>query len=280
MTSFALLVSIAALMTAALIWVIRQYGSASSLIHAELLAFVLVMMLSMFLGASFYMLYPGQISLAYVVGGNMFVMVIGLVIILNSFGEESAEKPFNRRLWTPIVSVLLILNESMMGLVFHQAQDGLLLAPTPAGQLTGLVDLSVNTYWFFTPMMAEMISAFTMIEARSATINGVYTGLVGATAFPPTLLGYPSWIRVGFLLTFVALVYSLYIARKPTTRSERLGVSLTTVVLVTMVVAYVLSQWFLFALGIVAAMYWFYNDAFSRKLEARAQPKPASGVFN
>lgn len=278
MVPFAALVAIAGGMTGVLIWLIRRYPSTTTLVQVELLTFVLVMMATMFLGAGAYISSPGEVTLAYAVGGNMFAMVIGLVIILNSFSEEAEERRFNRKKWTPVFSILLIFNEALMGFVFHEAQSGLSLDSSALGASVGTVNAAVNTYWFFTPMMAEMVSAITLVKNRSKGLNGVYVGLVGATAFPPTLIDSKSWVPIGFALTLAALAYSLVLSRGARGKQERFGVAMVVLLILTMVASYLTGGWVVFAAGILVAMYWFYNDAFARKVVLPTQSDSKSAT--
>jgi lysylphosphatidylglycerol synthetase-like protein (DUF2156 family) len=150
--------------------------------------------------------------------------------------------------------------------VFKEAQTGLALTTHNAlTDLISVVNTSVNTYWFFTPMMSEMISALTMLKRRSKALNGTYFGLVGATAFSPTLVPISQWINIGFFLTLVALACSLYYGRGMFQTKHRRGVVMAAVLLTCVIVSYLTTYWALYGAAVLLVAIWFYDDVFRRK---------------
>jgi len=159
-----------------------------------------------------------------------------------------------------------VLNEALMGFVFKEAQTGFVLNTGNAlRDLIALVNISVNTYWFFTPIMLEMIFALTLIKKRPRMLNVTYFGVVGATALPPTLIPIPQWENIGFFFTLFILLWSLYSGRGVFKASDRRGIIMVMVLTVCLIFSYLSKYWVVYAAAILITVIWFYNDVFKRK---------------
>ena len=260
MVSPLVLVVIAGIMVGTIVVLIRGYMGVQNLLQARLILFGVAMMVAMFVGAGVYVAYPSGLSLAYVVGANMLVMVVGLVFILSGLDALEGKK-MNRRVYNQYFTALVLLNEASMGFVFVEAQSGthwLYTSPTkilPAS----IVSSSVNTYWFFLPMFFEMASA---IYFSRVTTKDVYYGLLGAALFSPSSFSNHYW-SLGSLLVLIGLT-AYFTNRCLRSRGCGEGIYYLLALTATAGISFVVGYWLLYAIMSLLAINWFFTNVLSK----------------
>jgi hypothetical protein len=164
--------------------------------------FGLAMMLTMFVGASVYLYSPSNTSLAVAFGVNMAVM-LGLLTYFFAIAEDMQKKKLTHTsLNTMSVSLLLVTNEVFMSTAFGLAQFGPKLFSSPYGSFY----YTVNSYWFFYPMMAEMLG-FYLIHYLKGEQFPQLLPLVGVTSFPPTAFNTQGWFPFAVAVSLGASGY-------------------------------------------------------------------------
>lgn len=172
--------------------------------------FSLTMMIAMFVGASIYLLYPSRVSLAIAFGINTFIMIPLIAYFLLKIAKL-ANTPFRgERTHVVIFSILLVLNEILMGTTFGIAQFGF----SRFSNLYYSLYFSINSYWFFYPMMAEMLALY-LLHYLKGSINRELFPLIGLATFPPTAFDYQEWF-------YSALIFSLAFSILGSILSKRL----------------------------------------------------------
>jgi len=179
------------------------------------MTFLLLMMISMFVSASIYLNSPSNVSLALAFLTNSIVMIAFLTPFLLKI-KDLASRSYNGK-DDGLISALAILNEEMMGYTFELAQYGKSAFSNPLSYFT----LSINNYWFYYPMMAEMFALFLihyLKGVRREALSQLFP-IIGITAFPPILLDNRTWfyssllVSLGFCaLGFRSRLHYLYIA--------------------------------------------------------------------
>ncbi|WP_422398137.1 hypothetical protein [Sulfolobus tengchongensis] len=159
--------------------------------------FSLIMMITMFVGASLYLFYPSTSSLAIAFGINAFLMIPLIAYFLMTIRKLVNRHFRGERTHIVFFSILLVVNEVLMGSTFGIAQFG------PSRFITPYYAFyySINSYWFFYPMMAEMLALYILHYLKGLTYREVFP-LIGAVAFPPTAFDYSEWF-------YSALIFSL-----------------------------------------------------------------------
>jgi len=155
--------------------------------------FVLIMMITMFIGAIAYLLSPSNISLAEAIIVNNASMLILLVYLFMNAKKLASNKDFSK-IHIFSLSILTVLNEILMGGAFSLAYFGIKYFLT-----------SLNSYWFFYPMMAEMLALY-LIDYLKSRANKELFALIGITTFPPTILNFSQWI---YSSIFIDVILSL-----------------------------------------------------------------------
>jgi hypothetical protein len=222
MVGLALLIPFAAAMVVAIVVVLAYTSRVRTEVGLFFLYFAFIMMITMLVGASVYFLSPGQATLGVAVGINMGAMVVALTYFFST--AESLTKKVNmNRLIMGSIAALVVLNEGLMGTTFGLAQFG------SGGFLTPLQGFlsSINSYWFFYPMMAEMLSLYLILDRRGVKLGAAYA-LVGATAFPPTAFDLPQWRLITPVLSLGASILGL-LGSKRTWRWIYVGVAGTSI---------------------------------------------------
>jgi len=190
---FLILLVIACSMVALIAWVIRFAPVLVYYTQLFVILFVLTMMVSMFLGASVYLFYPSSLSLSAILGENMFVMVLGLIYVFENLQRPA--KTVSGVWWRFALAILIVLNEFLMGFVFNTAQNGASILKLGSDFLKSLVNDSVNNYWFFLPLAAELVSV------KKITKRLFYVFLAASMAFSPTILTSKLWHEASMIAT-------------------------------------------------------------------------------
>jgi|ECHhosMinimDraft_1075155.scaffolds.fasta_scaffold03027_2 hypothetical protein len=195
------LIAFASAMVASIVALIYLVESIRTHVGLFFSYFGLLMMLTMLLGASIYLAQPSSLTLAVAVGLNMGTMTALLGYFL--YSAHSIVRSLNMsKSDYYLVSLLLVSNEVLMGSTFGIAQFGVGPFSTPYGAFY----TSVNSYWFFYPMMSEMLSLYIMLYLKGRNQDELYP-LVGITAFPITALHVSHWSELSMALTLVIAVY-------------------------------------------------------------------------
>ncbi|QGA53218.1 hypothetical protein GFS03_00685 [Sulfolobus sp. E5-1-F] len=188
---------IASIMIIIIILILYYIEKIKTYVGVFFIYFSLIMMITMFIGASVYLISPSTLSLAIAFGINTFIMIPLIVYFLLNI-RNFVNKKFNReRVHIVIFSLLLVLNEVLMGLTFGIAQFG----PSKFSTLYYAFYYSINSYWFFYPMMAEMFALYLLHYLRGLTYREVFP-LIGVATFPPTIFDYQEWF-------YSAIIFSL-----------------------------------------------------------------------
>jgi hypothetical protein len=159
--------------------------------------FLLVMMISMFVSASIYLNSPSSLSLALAFLTNSIVMVAFLVPFFIK-AKELALRRYNGKN-DSLTSALAVLNEVIMGYTFELAQYGKSIFSSPLSYFT----LSINNYWFYYSMMAEMFTLYLIYYLRGVkreVLTQIFP-IVGITASPPILLDNKVWFYSSLLMS-------------------------------------------------------------------------------
>jgi hypothetical protein len=159
--------------------------------------FLLVMMISMFVSASIYLNSPSSLSLALAFLTNSIVMVAFLVPFFIK-AKELALRRYNGKN-DSLTSALAVLNEVIMGYTFELAQYGKSIFSSPLSYFT----LSINNYWFYYSMMAEMFTLYLIYYLRGVkreVLTQIFP-IVGITASPPILLDDKVWFYSSLLMS-------------------------------------------------------------------------------
>lgn len=196
MISLALLIGIASLMVAVIVFILYYIENIKSMIGLYFSYFGLVMMLSMFIGAIIYLYNPSNITLAIAFAENMVIMISFLAYFF-IIAEELVKQPIrNLRYHIYVLSTLAVLNEILMGSTFVLAQFGKSLFSSVYSSFYS----SVNSYWFFYPMMVEMLSLYLIQYIRGVNLKSLLP-LIGVTSFPPTAFNIREWFLFGVVMT-------------------------------------------------------------------------------
>ncbi|WP_238842131.1 hypothetical protein [Sulfolobus sp. E11-6] len=154
-TPLILLSFFASIMALAIATILYSVAIVSTKIGTFFLYFSLTMMLTMLIGASIYLFSPSNETFGIAFGINMASMIL-LLGYFFAVAENLAERMNFNGYHFYTLSALAVINEVLMGLTFGLAQFG---AKPFSTIILGLYN-SLNSYWFFYPMMAEMLSLY------------------------------------------------------------------------------------------------------------------------
>jgi hypothetical protein len=209
--------------------------------------FLLVMMISMFVSASIYLNSPSSLSLALAFLTNSIVMVAFLVPFFIK-ARGLALRRYNGKN-DSLISALAVLNEVIMGYTFELAQYGKSIFSNPLSYFT----LSINNYWFYYSMMAEMFTLYLIYYLRGVkreVLTQIFP-IVGITASPPILLDNKVWFYSSLLMSlgFCALGFR--------SRLNYLYVAMAIALLTTFFTPVI------YELVLLYSMYTYYTIVFS-----------------
>ncbi|ARM75558.1 hypothetical protein [Acidianus manzaensis] len=206
MVSLYLLVFFASIMVTTIIGVI-YYTETKVENYTQLFFsfFVLIMMSLMLIGAIVYLYSPSTFSLGIAVAINMISMIIILAFFF-SVAENLSKQVIITNKINITFSILIVINEALMGGAFSLAQLGKYAFSNAVTDIS----ISLNSIWFFYPMMIEML--FTIVLGIFLSKNEFYDliyfalPLIAVSAFPPTILNFSLWTysAIGIDIIFVA----------------------------------------------------------------------------
>ena len=159
--------------------------------------FVLIMMVSMFVGALIYLFSPTDVSLAEAIiinNGLMLLLLVYLFLNAKKLAKRLDLSPFH----SLSVSTLTVVNEILMGATFSLASFGI----TYFSSLSSSFLVTLNSYWFFYPMMAEMLSLY-LIDYAKGKVRKELFPVIGITTFPPTLFSFSQWVYSSIIIDLV-----------------------------------------------------------------------------
>ncbi|NON61925.1 hypothetical protein, partial [Acidianus sp. RZ1] len=211
--------------------------------------FALLMMLTMFLGASIYLYSPSNVSLAVAFAVNMGVMITVLAYFFAIAENISERKLHVSSIHVYSISLLAVLNEVLMGSTFGLAQFGSRLFSTPYNAFY----YSINSYWFFLPMMSEMIGFYVIHYLRGLQYPYLLP-LVGVTAFPPTAFNVSNWFPFAVIMTLGISAYGVFFSKRRDWKYVYLSLIVTGVILIINALPY--------DLNVVIAMTLYYSSIF------------------
>jgi len=197
MVSLFLLILVASLMVVAIVIILYLVEKVRNYAGFWFIIFLLVMMISMFVSASIYLNSPSSLSLALAFLTNSIVMVAFLVPFFIK-AKELALRRYNGKN-DSLTSALAVLNEVIMGYTFELAQYGKSIFSSPLSYFT----LSINNYWFYYSMMAEMFTLYLIYYLRGVkreVLTQIFP-IVGITASPPILLDNKVWFYSSLLMS-------------------------------------------------------------------------------
>ncbi len=207
MVSLITLVIIASLMILAIIGAVYFVErKMQTYTHVFIVEFFMLMMATMFIGAMIYLYNPSTFSLGIGVGINMVSMIIALAAFFSV--AENLSRPIRDRKIVPLISISIVIDEILMGSTFQIAESGKFLS------LIQGIDSSLNSVWFFYPMMIEMLFLF-LINLNKFSGTKLPLNLfpvIVVTALPPTLIHIPLWEYYSALIDIAVLGYGTFIS--------------------------------------------------------------------
>jgi len=247
MVSLFLLILVASLMVVAIVIILYLVEKVRNYASFWFIIFLLVMMISMFVSASIYLNSPSSLSLALAFLTNSIVMVAFLVPFFIK-AKELALRRYNGKN-DSLTSALAVLNEVIMGYTFELAQYGKSIFSDPLSYFT----LSINNYWFYYSMMAEMFTLYLIYYLRGVkreVLTQIFP-IVGITASPPILLDDKVWFYSSLLMSlgFCALGFR--------SRLNYLYVAMAIALLTTFFTPVI------YELVLLYSMYTYYTIVFS-----------------
>lgn len=247
MVSLFLLILVASLMVVAIVIILYLVEKVRNYAGFWFIIFLLVMMISMFVSASIYLNSPSSLSLALAFLTNSIVMVAFLVPFFIK-ARELALRRYNGKN-DCLISALAVLNEVIMGYTFELAQYGKSIFSNPLSYFT----LSINNYWFYYSMMAEMFTLYLIYYLRGVkreVLTQIFP-IVGITASPPILLDNKVWFYSSLLMSlgFCALGFR--------SRLNYLYVAMAIALLTTFFTPVI------YELVLLYSMYTYYTIVFS-----------------
>jgi len=247
MVSLFLLILVASLMVVAIVIILYLVEKVRNYAGFWFIIFLLVMMISMFVSASIYLNSPSSLSLALAFLTSSIVMVAFLVPFFIK-ARELALRRYNGKN-DSLTSALAVLNEVIMGYTFELAQYGKSIFSDPLSYFT----LSINNYWFYYSMMAEMFTLYLIYYLRGVkreVLTQIFP-IVGITASPPILLDDKVWFYSSLLMSlgFCALGFR--------SRLNYLYVAMAIALLTTFFTPVI------YELVLLYSMYTYYTIVFS-----------------
>lgn len=257
------LAAIASIMVGVVIALMRVMKNAEVQLQADLAIFVMVMMVVMFLGASYYLEYASAEALTIAVGVNMFVMVIGLVAIFSSISEEPAKaRSFSAR--SPFVfATSIVINEAAMGLAFELALGtNSVISPSDAIRGLALFSIAIGNPWFFVPLTVEALGALWLGKSSGTFMKSGLTWFLILAVFAPVEFSFKPWIVFG---TGVSLAAAFYFGARWLQTGARGNVLPpywpVPLVAAGATVSIALSNWSVYSAAISVAALWFFYRA-------------------
>ncbi|MBB5254286.1 hypothetical protein [Sulfurisphaera ohwakuensis] len=199
MVSLIILSVLASIMVMAIIATLIFAINGRSYTRVFFVYFILGMMMLMLVGAVLYLLSPSQESLEIAFGINMIYMIIVLAYYFMIAEDISNRVINNLKLHSVALGILVVINEILMGTTFTLAQYGRGLFTT----VLSSVYYSVNSLWFFYPMMVEMLGLYLYHFIRGDIFKNLFA-LIGVATFPPTIFSFYEWVytSIGFSVIF------------------------------------------------------------------------------
>lgn len=186
----------ASVMVAFIVLILYYIEKIKTYIGVFFIYFGLLMMLTMFIGAVIYLYSPSNTSLAIAFGVNMAIMVSVLAYFF-IVAEKIASQRFNgEKKHILSFAILVVLNEILMGTTFSLAQFGLKYFLT----LYDAFNTSINSVWFFYPMMAEMLAIYLIHYLKGFYFKELFP-LIGIATFPPTVFNFTDWVYSSLVLS-------------------------------------------------------------------------------
>ena len=197
---FSLIASVMVVVIVAILYLSEKVKNYAGLF---LVYFLLGMMISMFASAVYYLYNPSSLSLALAFLTNSIYMVLFLVpFFLNA-------KKLSLRVYSGghelFISILAVINEFLMGYTFNLAY----LGKSYFNNALNVFQYSVNSYWFFYPMMAEMLSIYIINYLKFNVARKDLFPLIGITTFPPILLNDTYWVYSTMVISLGLCVIGL-----------------------------------------------------------------------
>ncbi|BBG23062.1 hypothetical protein IC006_0346 [Sulfuracidifex tepidarius] len=251
MVSLVTLVVIASLMVLAIIGVIyfveRKMQTYTHVFMAE---FFMLMMATMFVGAMIYLYNPSTFSLGIGVGINMVSMIIALAAFFSVV--DNLSRPIKDKRIFPLISLSIVIDEILMGSTFQLAESGKFVSPIQG------IDSSLNSVWFFYPMMTEMLFLF-LVKLNGLSGNKLPLYLlpvIVVTAMPPTLLQVPLWRYYSIFIDIAFLGYGMISSSIPSWRVlyALIGIGIVSTFLGTGIP---------FGISLSVSMIYYYYSIFS-----------------
>lgn len=250
------LVGSSSLMVAIIVVLLYFIYKVSTKLGVFFLYFSFTMMAFMLVGASIYLYQPSETDLGIAVGINMVSMIL-LLAYFFAVAEKLTEKFKLRDVHYYSLASLVIVNEGLMGLTFGLAQFG----RDPFTNVESALYNSLNSYWFFYPMMAEMLSLFFILMNKGRAPVELFP-LVGITAFPPTIFtNLLIWRGTSIVMDFGLSMLGLTFKGK-----WRIVYFVTALSVITTIY----TPW-IFDVTIIAGMVLYYVTSF--KAERIAKPQ-------
>ncbi|MEM0071937.1 MAG: hypothetical protein QXR86_01000 [Metallosphaera sp.] len=176
----ALLIFLASLMVVIIVVILYYVFKVRTKLGLFFLYFGFFMMSLMLIGASVYLFNPSQTNLGIAVGLNMTSMVL-LLAYFFAVAEKLTENVNLKWYHLYSLSSLVVFNEALMGLTFGLAQFGKEPFLTPVSAMYN----SLNSVWFFYPMMVEMLTLYLILLKRGNNLS--LFPFIGVAAFPPVI---------------------------------------------------------------------------------------------
>ncbi|MEM0305325.1 MAG: hypothetical protein QW685_10035 [Saccharolobus sp.] len=250
MVNLLILSLIASLMVAIIVLILYYIEKIRTYVGVFFIYFSLIMMITMFLGASIYLYSPSNLTLAIAFAINMSIMIV-LIVYFFIIAKKLIHKPFNgEKPHVVVFSFLVVLNEILMGSTFGIAQFGSEYFSTPYNAFY----YSINSYWFFYPMMAEMLAFYIIHYIRGLQYKELLP-LIGIAAFPPTVFNYPNWFYSALIFSLIFSVLGVLSSRK------YIYLALAITILLNFVNAIP------YDILIIASMTWYYSQILSITLK-------------
>ncbi|BDC17908.1 hypothetical protein [Acidianus sp. HS-5] len=199
-----LFVAIAGIMVAVIVFLLYESEEVKTKLGFSLVIFGFIMMITMFIGATLYLISPTSLSLAEAVLINNFTM-LAYILSVFPFLRGFKVKFSLSSLSSILVSLLAVINEILMSLTFNIAC-----------RFPNVIYETFNGGWFFYPMMAEMLSLFLIHYVKGQFYKDLFP-LIGITSFPPTLLDNEKWfytaLVISLILSFIGIRESKLLVR-------------------------------------------------------------------
>lgn len=221
-----------------------------TLVHVFFTYFILIMMLFMLVGAFIYLYSPSETTMGVAVAINMISMIVILAYFFSQAENLSKETKMTQSVLAPL-AVLLVVNEVMMGAVFSLSQLGVSNFST----LYSALNNSLNSVWFFYPMMAEMVATVLIIFTSIPEVDlKDVIPLIGITTFPPTVFRIPIWV-------YTSVVFDTAFAILGIVKGKREWKILYFTILIS-TLAVIFNNYLVFAFAIAGSMVYFYDFIF------------------